>query len=242
MDAPRWLLAAALALASCGPPSAEAREAEAEPLGVVLRVTAGADARSELPLVVLLHGRGDTPERFAETLDGIDVPVRVASLRAPIEEHDGRAWFTFHRGPDVWQRVGADVAREAERAVRTMGAIARAHPTRGLPVVVGFSQGAMLVYTIALDHPEAVALAVPVSGGLVEESLAAPPRPASQAPRIVALHGRADPVIPIEAHRRTVATLRARGVRIELREHASPHWIDAEMRADLHAVIREAVR
>jgi phospholipase/carboxylesterase len=238
--------ALALVLTGCGltgasPSAAQGAEGPA-PLPYVEQVTGGADPESALPLVVTLHGRGSTPESFRQFFESMDAPARLIHLRAPIEEHDGRAWFTF------WNHSRAGLMDEmrtlAERAVATAEQVREARPTRGEPLITGFSQGAMLVYVIALRHPEAFAAALPVSGVCFDGFYGdVPPERYAEMPPIVAFHGLDDPIIPVRSERRTIEALQRRGVTAELRTFPDvPHWIMRGLRTDLHAEIARRTR
>jgi predicted esterase len=103
-----------------------------------------------------------------------------------------------------------------ERTVATLEAIEARHPRSGRPVVTGFSQGAMIVYSLALRHPDRFALFAPVSGVYVRNT-APTPRVTTSTPRVVAFHGTRDPILPIEAGRESVEAMHALGVTVELR-------------------------
>ncbi|MGF1468307.1 MAG: alpha/beta hydrolase [Sandaracinaceae bacterium] len=245
----RPLLASAALLAvaaSCGttpppppppPPGDDAAEeataARPEPLAYVEQLTGGADPGDRLPLVITLHGRGATPESFQQFFEAMAHPARLIHLEAPIEEHDGRAWFTFWNHTP--QGLANTMATLADRAAETARRVARDRPTRGRPVVTGFSQGAMLVYIMALRHPDAFAAYLPVSGVLPRAFTPDAGARLDDLPPIVAFHGEADPIIPLSAERRTIAMLRAHGANAEIRTFPDiPHWIMGALREDLH--------
>ena len=242
----RWLVLALFALAiACGDPRGAApapappTPPSLEPLETLEVITGGASETDALPVVLALHGRGDRPERFRRIFEGFTPRARVVLLRAPIVEDDGLAWFTFPER-DTWTHVAREVSQLAERTIATLEAIEARHGVHGVPVVTGFSQGAMIVYTLALRHPARFALFAPVSGVLVRGTVPAGRAPAPT-PRVVAFHGTRDPIIPLEAERESIEDMRALGVPAELREHDAVHWIDGALQRDLQAVIGEAI-
>ena len=243
----RWLVLALFALAvACGDPRgaspapASPTPPSIEPLETVEVITGGASESDALPVVLALHGRGDRPERFRRIFEGFTPRARVVLLRAPIVEHDGLAWFTFPER-DTWAHVAREVSMLAERTVATLDAIEARHGVHGAPVVTGFSQGAMIVYALALRHPARFALFAPVSGVLVRGTVPADRRAPTPTPRVVAFHGTRDPIIPIDADRESIEEMRALGVPVELREHDAVHWIDGSLQADLQALIGETI-
>lgn len=234
-------LALALALAACGssPPSTSPA---ADTLDYLALTTGGARDTQPLPLVVALHGRGDTADGFTRAFRDMPTPARVVLLRAPIHEGDsGDAWFTFQH-LDTWNHVAQDVDALCDRVVATVDAIEAAHPSRGRPILTGFSQGGMIAYAMALRHPDRFAALYPVSGILVTELYHHDHADPAHTPPIVAFHGTRDEIIPIDADREAIATLERRGIHVELRAHDATHWLDGAMRTDLWTHIADAVQ
>src|SRR5690242_29777 len=52
-------------------------------LDYVERTTQGAAMDAELPLLIVVHGLGDTPETFIRMFDDVEPAVRVVAPRAP---------------------------------------------------------------------------------------------------------------------------------------------------------------
>ena len=190
------------------------RDAPTPPLEWTERVTGGATAGEPLPLVIAMHGLGDRPEAFGELYSGFDQRARVVLLRAPDPWGTGYSWFPFraHDGDDLRAK---GIAIAAERVIVTVALLESKLPTRGKPIVTGFSQGGMLSFAIAARHPDRVRAALPLGG-----VLPAPLWPAfdagSPAVRIIALHGEADAVVPIGPTKSAVAALQARGFNARL--------------------------
>jgi phospholipase/carboxylesterase len=219
---------------------ASPREGEAGGIHYRLLHTAGAAAESELPLIVAIHGLGDHPDRFA-LLDGYPAPARVVYPRGLSPHGSGYSWFRIDvgrataPGPETVEGVAA----AADALARMIAELARRFPTRGKPIVTGFSQGGMLSFALAARHPAAVAAALPLAG-----YLPAPLWPSSApepTPPIMALHGADDPLIPVAAARDTVAGLRKVGFRAELVEYPDvPHSVSPGMLRELYRRLVEA--
>lgn len=212
-----------------------AKSSENNQLHYIERVTGDAPQDAALPLVVILHGRGDVPDNFTKRLSGYSSAARFVYLEAPIDEGKGRGWFTFDRGPGGWSRTTDKVKRLAEQVSATTRALIKSRPTRGKPTLTGFSQGAMVVYAAILAYPDQFGAALPVSGALFDSLL--PDDMSSRGPKlppVVAFHGEDDPVIPPRASREAVAMLKGYGAPAELRLFPEvPHWIMGEMKSDL---------
>ncbi len=207
----------------------------AEPLPYIEIVTGGASPDAELPLVIALHGRGDTPDGFAPLFKGWDVRARVIIPRPPHPWSGGHAWTPHdHLARDKGPAIASDLIGLADRVVATADAVRRARPTRGAGVVMGFSQGGMMAWTIAIRHPRAFTAAFPVAGFLFAEVLERQSIAGVRLPPIVAFHGTADQLVPLADDRRGVKVLEQKGGRADLRIYDGVgHEIPPTLRTDL---------
>jgi phospholipase/carboxylesterase len=196
-----------------------------------------------LPMLVLIHGRGDKPARGWLPLD-LSQPVRVIMPRAPLPFGGGYSWFSIRaleangpNGDELARQLsdGADALRAALDVLRAQ------RPTRGLPIAAGFSQGGMLSYTLAVRHPDAFRVLLPIAG-LLPDALWPKTAP-SNAPPVRALHGTADALVPVDAARAAVQRLARIGYQIELREFEGvQHSITPEMLEVLDGWLERALR
>jgi len=217
------LVVVGLLFAACG-----SRAPSTEPLTWIER-----GGQGELPLIVALHGRGDQPERFSQVFEELEVPARVLLVRAPLDEGRGRGWFSFRLGFDA---AMDDLGALLPRLHQTIGDYQRTHPTRGQPILMGFSQGAMIVYAYAARYPTQVGVAIPISGGLPDRF---EPADGAALPPFRAIHGSADEVIEPAWNRRSVRALSALGADASYTEVAgAPHWMTQDMRSALHRALR----
>jgi phospholipase/carboxylesterase len=229
-DAPARTTASASAATAAPVPAAPALEAAG--IEYVVRHAAGAPAEAELPLVVAIHGFGDRPESFAQVLGGYPRPARLVFPRGIDRHGGGFSWFPIDpRAPDA-DGVEEGVRAATQRLAAAIAALRDRYPTRGKPIVTGFSQGGMLSFAIAVAHPDLVALAVPVAGWLPPGLW---PGPAPEgAPPIVGLHGDADAILRLEPTREAVRALRNAGWPAELVEYPGVgHHVDAAMQREL---------
>jgi phospholipase/carboxylesterase len=208
----------------------------AAPLLDYVERTQGAQAKQALPLLVVLHGLGDTPESIVKVLGAeLPMPARVVAPRAPDPWSAGSSWYPLE-GPG---RRAAILAR-AERVAELITHLTRTHRTRGKPIVTGFSQGGVLSFALAAYHGEKVQAALPIAGALPAE-LPAPRKPPPGL-RVVAFHGREDARIAYAAGERTVERLKAAGLDASLRSYAGVgHTISSEMLADYRGALKQAL-
>lgn len=164
------------------------------------RGLANASADESSPVVVGIHGRGDTPESFSDLFHTYEGRARFVFPRAEEPYDEGFTWFSLARGMDE-RTVAENVGRAAEALHARLASLVG----KRRYVVVGFSQGGFLSYALAAKYPDEVVCALPIAG-----ALPAPLRPEKwppSRPSIVAFHGEADRVVADEWDRTTHAEL-----------------------------------
>lgn len=188
-----------------------------------------APAGAPRPLVVALHGRGDGPRiPTGDYTQG--VPVRLVLPYAPEVFGVGRSWLETSVLDARDAALAAELRRRAEELALFLGELQARHATRGRPIVTGFSQGGMLTLALALRHPETLRAAVPLGAWVPEELLGG--ATATEAPRIQALHGEADPIMPLAATQQLYGRLRERGFDARLETYPRiGHRMSEAMRA-----------
>ena len=168
-------------------PVAEEPAPEALPLAYVEHVL-GAEAE-DTPWVLAIHGLGDRPDAFWRVLEGAPEPLRIVAVQAPDPWGRGFSWFPYGQVSAAEREAG--MRASTERLSDFLRAWKERHPLAPKPVVMGFSQGGMLSFALALRHPDQLSLAIPL-GGLLPEALLAESPPAGPKPPIRALHGAED--------------------------------------------------
>jgi phospholipase/carboxylesterase len=233
---PRWALGllVLVSLACTQDISANAHPPAQPALTYVERLTAGAKAEETLPLVVAIHGLGDTPENFVELLDDFDVKARVIAPRAPDPWGEGSSWYPI----DDEIRKPRILRARAQQVSDLITQLTRLRKTRGKPVVTGFSQGGVLSFAMAAYHSGQLRAALPMAGSLPAALLPAQ-KPAAGF-ELAAFHGKADRRIPFAEGETTVSALKAQGYRATLHAFEGVgHGIPMAMRAGLYASLRK---
>ena len=242
----RSLFALFLATGCAGttPPAAVAPQESTVEDGMVNLGAAGlrgvllADSpRQDRPVIIAMHGLGDHPTRFSRLTQGWADVATIIVPAAPTAYHDGFSWFPVSGRTD-----SAPLAAAVDEAARRVVQLVNARRSPDVPVVVtGFSQGGMLSFALATRAPSVVDAAVPV-GGFLPRGLW-PDTVPDQAPTILALHGEADAVIPVDAPRATVAHLKSIGWDASLKTwQGVGHSIPGPMRSALDSALTEQVR
>lgn len=129
---------------------------------VQYRIIAPDTATATTPIVLALHGRGDTAAGFMGLARRLEFDARVVVAEAPLPFGNigGRQWFEAATAESLRPRL--------DELEALLGRLATEFPEAGKPVVLGFSQGAMLAMLFAAERPEKIAAAVALSGRLVD--------------------------------------------------------------------------
>ena len=219
----------------------QAREDEHAGIYFVEVVLGDVHMDAELPLLVLLHGRGDRPRIPGGPFAGLQEPVRVIVPRGPDRLGDGFTWLPVRTGEGKIGVLARSLREMAARLALLIDEVLAARATVGAPIIVGFSQGGLLTFTLAVQHPSVVGAAFPMAGWL-PPPLQPTEREHPWYPRIRSMHGTADEIIPIEPTRLLVADLQALSIEIELVEFEGVgHNMSDDMNALFTEWLREAV-
>lgn len=196
----------------------------------------GPEERAGSPLLVLMHGLGSNERDLVALVPHLPTEFAIASVRAPLTDGPGFAWFP--RDP---QRPGnpraevvdapVDALREWLLAQQEQGG----HPFIGL---LGFSQGgAMATHSLRRD-PEIARFAVNLSGFVIEGEQPGDARLAEQRPPLFWGFGTVDPIIPNAAVERTAAWVQEHTTPVVRAYEGLGHSISMDEVADLHTFLR----
>ncbi|HEV3485489.1 MAG TPA: alpha/beta hydrolase [Vicinamibacterales bacterium] len=176
----------------------------------------------EMPLVVVMHGRGADMHDLADLAPMMDPPrgCRFVFPNAP------RAWeaapgMTFGwTWFDGWPPERNSVAKSRETLLRFVDEAKARYPTSQV-IIAGFSQGGMMALEVGLRSD--VAGIVVLSGGLYEEDL-----PTLSPRRVFLAHGTFDDVVPVAYARRARLVLEGHGFDVEYHEYPMGHQVVGE--------------
>ena len=198
------------------------------------------------PTILTLHGRG------ANSLDLLGLAPMLCGgkflmicpqgpLETPIgPEAVGYAWFPMSMGgpPDV------DAILSSQRKLlEFLDACSNRYPIDPKNLaLLGFSQGGVLAYSLALANPERFAALAVLSSWLPKELM---PRlnisDAVQSLPTLVQHGTQDPMIEVDRARTSVAQLRELRAPLTYREYEMGHEISPRSLSELSAWMDEKV-
>lgn len=197
------------------------------------------------PTILAMHGWG------SNGLDLMGLAPYIARGRCltlcpqgPIEVEigavNGYGWYQLRMGsPPDMEAMG----RAAARLMRFVDAALERYPVdRRKLIVMGFSQGGVMAYNLAIRHPERFAALVALSTWFPEELAdhAGDRDALAQLPTLVQ-HGRADDMIEITKARQSVERLRTFKLPLTYREYDGGHEITVDAIQDLSAFLMEKV-
>lgn len=191
-----------------------------------------------LPLVFIFHGRGDHPRIPGGPFGRAPTAMRVIVPRGPLSLGSGFAWARSSVTQNRHEELAADIVAITDRLIRLIEHVQQTRPTAGSPVVTGFSQGAIVSWTLALRFPDRIGLAIPIAGWVLPAT-----RPnVLRASPTRAMHGTADPIVRIEPTRAWVQALLASGNEVSWLEFDGvAHTVTPEMNVQFEEWLEEAL-
>lgn len=184
------------------------------------------------PLLLLIHGYGSNEQDLFSFASELPEEYYIVSARAPYDiQYGSYAWYAINFDAD--QNKFSD----NEQAISSRDIIAQFieelkanYPIDSNNVnLIGFSQGAILSYAVALSHPEKVNKIVALSGYLNTEILEENYLKNSFSNlKIFAAHGTVDQVIPVEWARKAKPFLDNLGINTTYKEYPIGHGVSPQ--------------
>ncbi|NND15900.1 MAG: phospholipase [Eudoraea sp.] len=182
--------------------------------------------------VFLFHGYGSDEQDLFSFAPELPEQLAVISVRAPREMNPfGNAWYTinFEAPQGKWSDI--DQAIESREMILTF--LNEAIEAYGLDPdnisLLGFSQGAVLSYAVALSYPEKIRNLMALSGYIdmkvLDEGFAEKP---IDKLNIYISHGQVDQVIPNEWAQVSSETLRSMGIEHTYEEYPVGHGVSPQ--------------
>jgi phospholipase/carboxylesterase len=189
------------------------------------------------PLLLLLHGYGSNEADLFSFATELPEEYYVVSARAPYDlQYGSYAWYSINFDADQNKFSDHDQAVISRDLVANfIDELLANYPIDASNVtLIGFSQGSILSYSIALSYPEKVQKVVAMSGYLnldiIKEKYQA--NDFSNL-KIFASHGTADQVIPVDWARKSPAILESLGIKTTYKEYPIGHGVSPQNFYDL---------
>ncbi len=172
----------------------------------ITRISGNGDSSGTLPMVIALHGNGDTPDNFFDTLlNDFDYPARFVLLRGP-KNYGGRF------GGRAWPMNVSGLQECGDALADSTSVLLERFPTEGRPILLGFSGGAYVAYYLATFHADLFSYIFPLSGGLPEGIITSETASHNNGTKVIAFHGNKDQLVAFNRGKAAVESLREKGV------------------------------
>jgi phospholipase/carboxylesterase len=184
------------------------------------------------PLLLLLHGYGSNEQDLFSFASELPDEYYVISVRAPYDLMYGSyAWYAINFDADENKFSDHEQARESRDLIaKFVDELVANYPIDANDItLIGFSQGCILSYAVALSYPEKVQRVVAMSGYLnldiATENYA---NKDFSNLKIFASHGSVDQVIPVDWARKAKPTLDRLGIETTYKEYPIGHGVSPQ--------------
>ncbi|WP_338408552.1 alpha/beta hydrolase-fold protein [uncultured Flavobacterium sp.] len=184
------------------------------------------------PLLLLLHGYGSNEEDLFSFEAELPDAYYIVSARAPYTmQHGSYAWYAINFDADQNRFSDNEQAKISRDLIAVfIDELVSNHSIDPENVtLIGFSQGTILSYAVALSHPEKAQRVVAMSGYVNEEILEENYLKKSFTNlKIFASHGTVDQVIPVEWGRKAKPFLDKLGINTTYKEYPIGHGVSPQ--------------
>lgn len=189
------------------------------------------------PLILLLHGYGSNEQDLFSFASELPDEYYVVSARAPYDlQYGSYAWYAINF--DGNQNKFSDhvqAAKSRDLIANFIDEIIATYPIDAQNVtLLGFSQGTILSYAVALSYPEKVQRVVALSGYLNEEIIVDHYKENDFSNlKMFVSHGTVDQVVPLGWGNKAPGILNALHIPNEYKEYPVGHGVHPQNFADL---------
>ena len=167
--------------------------------------------KENAPVLIMLHGYGSDENDLFSFASELPKELFIISARAPYPMMPyGNAWYTIHfdAPQGKWNDLEQSIASR-DTIAKFIDEVCNTYPVNKANVtLLGFSQGTILSYAVALSYPEKVKNVVALSGYINHEIIPENLNPSDYSKlSFYCSHGTVDQVIPIDWARKTVPFL-----------------------------------
>ncbi len=189
------------------------------------------------PLLLLLHGYGSNDSDLFSFASELPDEYYVISARAPYDlQYGSYAWYAINFDADQNKFSDHDQAiLSRDLVVRFIEELKIKFPIDSSNItLIGFSQGSILSYSIALSYPNIVQRVGALSGYLnLDINSENYQNNDFSNLKIFASHGTVDQVIPVEWARKTDPVLKSLGINSFYKEYPIGHGVSPQNFFDL---------
>jgi phospholipase/carboxylesterase len=184
------------------------------------------------PLLLLIHGYGSNEEDLFSFAAELPDEYYIVSVRAPYTmQYGSYAWYAINFDADEKKFSDNEQAKSSRELIaKFIDEIVANYTIDATNVtLIGFSQGTILSYAVALSHPEKVQRVVAMSGYINQDILEDNYLKNSFSNlKVFTSHGTVDQVIPVEWGRKAKPFLENLGINITYKEYPIGHGVSPQ--------------
>jgi phospholipase/carboxylesterase len=216
----------------------DAEVVEGNALPFVLVKPEGFRPDGSWPLVVLLHGFGASMYDLASmgpVLDNLGYVYAFPNAPYTVQLGFGQTGYSWSADRPGVDPASAQDGRSVEELLDATldGVFEATGATAGNVALGGFSQGAGLTLRYGLPRPGSFRGLIVLSGFFRDADTVRPLIPAQRTQPVFLVHGRQDPLIPLEQAHVTKSFLEDLGYPVTYHEYDMPHTITDDVLNDL---------
>ena len=184
---------------------------------------------NKAPAIIMLHGYGSDENDLFSFASELPSEYAIFSLKAPRKLMPyGNAWYDIHfDAPDGKWSDNEQAIESRELISKVIDVILDAYPVDPKKItLLGFSQGTILSFSVALSYPEKVKNVIGLSGyinpDILKENFT---ENDFSNLHIYSSHGSVDQVIPVDWARKTAPLLKELGIECHYSEFPVGHGV-----------------
>jgi len=185
------------------------------------------------PLILLLHGYGSNEEDLFSFATELPDEYYIISARAPYDlQYGSYAWYAINFDADENKFSDNEQAKSSRDLIAGfIDELTTNYPIDSDKIaLLGFSQGAVLSYSVALSYPEKIQKVIALSGYISDAIFEKDYLKNDLSKlKIFASHGTADQVIPVDWARKTKPFLDKLGIASNYKEYPIGHGISPQI-------------
>jgi phospholipase/carboxylesterase len=185
--------------------------------------------KENAPLLIMCHGYGSDENDLFSFASELPEELMIISLRAPYPmQPNGNAWYAINFDADKGKWSDNEQAKQSVDLISEF--ITYACDTYAVDAnnvtLLGFSQGTILSYAVALTYPEKVKNIVALSGYINEDILPDSIKESDVSHlNFFCSHGSVDQVIPVDWARKAPEFLKALKINQDYSEYPVGHGV-----------------
>ena len=192
-------------------------------------ITRPSALKENAPLLIMCHGYGSDENDLFSFASELPEELFIISLRAPYPMQPyGNAWYAIKFDADKGKWSDNEQARQSVDLISEFIDYAcKTYAVNSENVtLLGFSQGTILSYAVALTYPKKVKNLIALSGYIDEEILSEPLNASDVSHlNLFCSHGSVDQVIPVDWARKAPACLEALNINHVYSEYPVGHGV-----------------